>query len=80
MGYERDGRDSIPDRDNIFVSTSQHLDLFSGSPCLSNGYRGLFPRGLSGRGVKLTVVLVVCICCGYFYLLYFIAEAMVVGT
>jgi hypothetical protein len=30
-------------------------DRFWGSPILlSNGYRGLFPRGLSGRGVKLT--------------------------
>jgi hypothetical protein len=38
-----------------FLSSPQRPDRFWGSPSLlSNGYRGLFSRGYSGRGVKLT--------------------------
>jgi hypothetical protein len=55
MDYELDSKDSIPDRDKILLSISQRLNLLWDSlSLLSNGYRGLFLLGLSGRGVKLT--------------------------
>jgi hypothetical protein len=53
--YGLDGRGSIPGRDEIFLFFITGLDWLWGPPSLiSNGYRGLFPRGQSGRGVKLT--------------------------
>jgi hypothetical protein len=44
----------VPVGSRIFSSPCRP-DRFCGPPILlSNGYRGLFPRRLSGRGVKLT--------------------------
>jgi hypothetical protein len=37
--------------------TLQHPDRTWGLPSLSNAHQGLFPRGQSGRGVKLTTPL-----------------------
>jgi hypothetical protein len=50
-GYELDGRSSIPGRDHIFFSSPQRpYQLWDPASLLSNGYRGLLPRGYSGRG------------------------------
>jgi hypothetical protein len=46
MGYELDGLGSIPGNAKCFFSPQL--------PDLSNGYRGLFPCGEGGKGVKLT--------------------------
>jgi hypothetical protein len=44
----------VPVGSRIF-SSPHHSDWFWSPPgLLSNGYRGNFPRGLSGRDVKLT--------------------------
>jgi hypothetical protein len=56
-GYELDDRGvgiRVPVGAKLF-SSPQHLDRLKVPPSfLSNGYRGLFPRGERGRGVKLT--------------------------
>jgi hypothetical protein len=54
-GYGLDGLGSIPGRSNRFSSTPQRPHWLCSPPnLLSNGYRRLFPRGKSSRGVKLT--------------------------
>jgi hypothetical protein len=53
--YGLDFWGSIPGRGKIFFFTPQRPDRLWGPPSLlSNGYRGIFPRGLCGRSVKLT--------------------------
>jgi hypothetical protein len=45
-GYWLDNQGSIPGKGKIFVSVSERPDRVWGPPSLlSNGYRGLFPRG-----------------------------------
>jgi hypothetical protein len=45
-GCRLDGRGSIPGRDKRFLCAPQRPDRFEGPPrFISNGYRGLFPRG-----------------------------------
>jgi hypothetical protein len=54
-GYELKSRDLIPGRGKRFFFTPQCSYRFWGPPnLLSDGYQGLFPRGYSGQGVKLT--------------------------
>jgi hypothetical protein len=54
-GYRLDGGVSITGGGKRFFSTSQRSDpLWGPSSFLTNGSRGLFPRGLSVRGVMLT--------------------------
>jgi hypothetical protein len=57
-GCGLDDRGSIPGRDKKYFSTPQRPDrLWVPSSLLSNRYRALFPRGLSGLGVKLSAQL-----------------------
>jgi hypothetical protein len=50
-GYELDGRGSIPVTVKIFFSSPQRPDRIWDLPSLlSNGYRGLFPRGVKRPG------------------------------
>jgi hypothetical protein len=50
-------RGLILSKGNIFFDTTPRSTLVSS--LVLSGYRGLFPRGLSGRGVKLTTYLTV---------------------
>jgi hypothetical protein len=53
--YGQNDRGSIPKRSKSFSSTPQRPNQLWGPPILLfNGYGGLFPRGESGRDVKLT--------------------------
>jgi hypothetical protein len=56
-GYELDGRGVgvwVPVGAKMFFSPRHPDQLWGWSSLLSNGYRGLINRGLSGRCVKLT--------------------------
>jgi hypothetical protein len=54
-GYGLDRRGSITDRDKeLFPFPQRPERLWDPPNLLSNGYKGLFTRGLSVRGVKLT--------------------------
>jgi hypothetical protein len=56
MGYWLYDHGSILCKGKILFSSPQRSDRFWSPPSLlSNGYRGLSPRGLSGRDVKLTI-------------------------
>jgi hypothetical protein len=49
-------RGSTPSKVKRFFSSTQHPDGLWGPPSFAyNGYRQLFPRGWSGRGVKVTI-------------------------
>jgi len=52
--YGLDDQSSIPDRDRFFPSPPRPDRLWSPHALLSIGYQRLFPRGKSGRGVKMT--------------------------
>jgi hypothetical protein len=55
--YELGDRGSIPDRVKRSFFSPQSPDRFWGSPSfLSNGYRGLSPRGQNGRDVKIITI------------------------
>jgi hypothetical protein len=54
-GYGLKGRSSIPVMCKRFISSPKHSDLLWGPTIiLFSEYRGQFPLGKSGRGVKLT--------------------------
>jgi hypothetical protein len=53
-GYGLDGAGSIPGGSKIFPSAQLPGQNWDPLSLLSNEHRGLFPRGYSGRGVKLT--------------------------
>jgi hypothetical protein len=54
-GYNLEVQGSMPGKGKKFFSTLQHPDRLCGPlTFLSKGYWGLFPKGETGRSVKLT--------------------------